>query len=536
MSEAKNDLTRELIERFGPELGLDPAGLNHLWQRLSGDKDFGLWLCRQKILSASGNALLNAAANGIEGLLEDPKRLFQDSETIANSLAALRLNSESPPDVKVARPSEPESVAETEEAWLAAIPTDPKAASPPEHEPEEAWLAAIEVLRTPAQDSIKERSLGTSDLQEADSPRRSDGSFLDAVYESIRDSQLNSSRGASGRSTIVSAKTAPPSESMPDSSIEKDSIQGPSDKKYHEPDESPPEEAWLAAITTTRSNPSSSLTRGALSYDKLYDPLKDESKARLRETPAVPESARKDGDFPTQSALPESANAQDPSMSTLLNAWDQGAGLESAGAGIEASGLASAPTVRQESGPAVAVTGQVPAPGRAPVSEAASELISAPFSPSDTDKFLRELPSGTILGRTSLKHIIGAGGMSLVFLADHLALQVPVVVKILKPSQRIKNERFYQQFIAEARLAAHIDDPAFVRIFDCGYERGLAFIVLELIDGEPLNEAWGRRDLREPRKNRRTDSQGRSELGHGAPPQHCSPRCQAAQLLLDPLW
>jgi predicted ATPase len=88
--------------------------------------------------------------------------------------------------------------------------------------------------------------------------------------------------------------------------------------------------------------------------------------------------------------------------------------------------------------------------------------------------------------RVRLKEPLGRGGMAEVWVADHLTLDVEVAVKFLRVSgDRAMRDRFAR----EAQLAARIDHPHAVRIFDHGLtDEGTPFIVMERIVGEPLSD------------------------------------------------
>lgn len=88
--------------------------------------------------------------------------------------------------------------------------------------------------------------------------------------------------------------------------------------------------------------------------------------------------------------------------------------------------------------------------------------------------------------RVRLKKPLGKGGMAEVWVADHLTLGVEVAVKFLSLSN---DKSMRERFAREAQLAARIDHPHAVRVFDHGLtEEGTPFIVMERIVGEPLSD------------------------------------------------
>ena len=81
---------------------------------------------------------------------------------------------------------------------------------------------------------------------------------------------------------------------------------------------------------------------------------------------------------------------------------------------------------------------------------------------------------------------LGQGGMGAVYLAEHTLLGRKAALKILHPSLTQRDD-IVERFFNEARAATSIADPGIVQIFDFGYQDDLAYIVMELLDGESLD-------------------------------------------------
>ena len=93
---------------------------------------------------------------------------------------------------------------------------------------------------------------------------------------------------------------------------------------------------------------------------------------------------------------------------------------------------------------------------------------------------------GTIVGRYRLVELLGTGGMSIVYLAEHTVSGKQVAIKLLH-DEYSKNPRVVTRFMDEARAAARVRHPSIVDIHDCGtLEDGRAFLVMERLDGESL--------------------------------------------------
>ncbi len=92
---------------------------------------------------------------------------------------------------------------------------------------------------------------------------------------------------------------------------------------------------------------------------------------------------------------------------------------------------------------------------------------------------------GRVLGRCRLQERIGQGRTATVYRAHHEALDATVAVKILLPWAAQKEE-IVKSFETEARAIARIDNENVLKIYDVGREGDLHFIVMELLDGDPV--------------------------------------------------
>jgi serine/threonine protein kinase len=98
-----------------------------------------------------------------------------------------------------------------------------------------------------------------------------------------------------------------------------------------------------------------------------------------------------------------------------------------------------------------------------------------------------------LAGRYRLTDRIAAGGMGEVWRGEDDLLTRSVAVKLL-PTGRAGDEAFLARFRAEARYAASLSHPGIARVYDYGEsaEFGGAYLVMELVNGEPLSAVLAR--------------------------------------------
>ena len=92
-----------------------------------------------------------------------------------------------------------------------------------------------------------------------------------------------------------------------------------------------------------------------------------------------------------------------------------------------------------------------------------------------------------IADRYEVLEKVGTGGMSDVYKAKDHKLNRLVAVKALK-QEFSENANFVSKFRVEAQAAAGLMHPNIVNVYDVGEERGLNYIVMELVDGITLKK------------------------------------------------
>jgi serine/threonine protein kinase len=95
---------------------------------------------------------------------------------------------------------------------------------------------------------------------------------------------------------------------------------------------------------------------------------------------------------------------------------------------------------------------------------------------------------GTVVGSYQVESLLGRGGMGVVYRAED---QRPgtrgrkVALKILAP-ELSSDERFRQRFERESQMAASLDHPNIVPVYEAGEVEGLLYIAMRYVEGEEL--------------------------------------------------
>ena len=93
----------------------------------------------------------------------------------------------------------------------------------------------------------------------------------------------------------------------------------------------------------------------------------------------------------------------------------------------------------------------------------------------------------TLSGRYTLTERIAAGGMGEVWAAIDTVLGRAVAIKVLHPALS-QESSFAERFRAEARHTASLHHPSIATVFDYGEDDGTAYLVMELVVGQPLSQ------------------------------------------------
>jgi serine/threonine-protein kinase len=95
---------------------------------------------------------------------------------------------------------------------------------------------------------------------------------------------------------------------------------------------------------------------------------------------------------------------------------------------------------------------------------------------------------GTVVGgRYEILSKVGSGGGGVVYAAKHLELDRQVALKVLWPSG-LTEDIFRQRFRREARVMSRLKHAHAVTVYDFGEHHGKPYLVMELLEGRPLED------------------------------------------------
>jgi serine/threonine protein kinase len=98
------------------------------------------------------------------------------------------------------------------------------------------------------------------------------------------------------------------------------------------------------------------------------------------------------------------------------------------------------------------------------------------------------------LGPYRVLKVLGQGGMGVVFLAEDPQLKRVVALKAMLPVLAA-TESNRQRFLQEAQAAAALEHDRVIHIYQVGEDRGVPFLAMPLLKGEPLDQRLRREDM-----------------------------------------
>src|SRR6201997_5654589 len=91
-----------------------------------------------------------------------------------------------------------------------------------------------------------------------------------------------------------------------------------------------------------------------------------------------------------------------------------------------------------------------------------------------------------------LRSVLGRGGMSVVYQAENPRLGSVIALKVLAP-ELAGDDAFRARFLAESRIAASLNHPNVIPIYDMGSHQGLLYIAMRYVSGTDLRQVIKKR-------------------------------------------
>jgi CHASE2 domain-containing sensor protein len=108
--------------------------------------------------------------------------------------------------------------------------------------------------------------------------------------------------------------------------------------------------------------------------------------------------------------------------------------------------------------------------------------------------------------------LLGRGGMGVVYEALQLTLERPVALKLINPA-RVDDEEFRARFVRESHVAAGLEHPHVIPVYEAREDSGLLFIAMRLVRGPSLADVLAREAPLAPLHAARLVAQVASALG-----------------------
>src|SRR5690348_15736765 len=95
------------------------------------------------------------------------------------------------------------------------------------------------------------------------------------------------------------------------------------------------------------------------------------------------------------------------------------------------------------------------------------------------------LGPGSMFAGCRLEAVAGRGGMGVVYRATQLALQRPVALKAMAP-ELAEDPVYRERFERESHLAASIDHPNVIPVYEAGEADGTLYLIMRWVPGTDL--------------------------------------------------
>ena len=98
---------------------------------------------------------------------------------------------------------------------------------------------------------------------------------------------------------------------------------------------------------------------------------------------------------------------------------------------------------------------------------------------------MASLETGTVIGNYRIERAVGRGGMGVVYLATQLGLNRRVALKVIAPDLA-EDPGYRDRFKQEAEVAASIDHPNVIPVYEAGEAGDMLFLSMRFVQGTDL--------------------------------------------------
>src|SRR5687767_6170366 len=98
----------------------------------------------------------------------------------------------------------------------------------------------------------------------------------------------------------------------------------------------------------------------------------------------------------------------------------------------------------------------------------------------------KPLVAGAQLGRFTLRHVLGEGGMGVVWAAHDPDLDREIAIKVLR-HHAAASQALRKRLLREARAMARLKHPNVITVYEVGSAGDTDFIAMELVEGATMD-------------------------------------------------
>ena len=138
-----------------------------------------------------------------------------------------------------------------------------------------------------------------------------------------------------------------------------------------------------------------------------------------------------------------------------------------------------------------------------------------------THRGVTDVLEGAHIAGCRIETVAGRGGMGIVYRATQLSLGRPVALKLIAP-EHAADAGFRDRFQRESRMAAAIDHPNVIPVYEAGEEDGRLYLVMRWVAGTDLHRLLRDEGRLEPSAPRRSSTRSRERWTPRTPPGSCT--------------